>query len=201
MTLSSGCKWDLQMVADQRVGTMRGYFGLGVEGVSKGANIGAVFRTAHAFGAGFVFTVDPRTDVSEYRRADTSNTAETLPFYVFDTAEDLVLPQGCKLVGIELLEDSVDLPSFRHPRNAAYILGSERGGLSKGIVDRCDHVVKIPMRFSLNLSVAGALVMYDRMLTLGRFPPRPVRSGGPTEDLPDHVHGNPVLRKRAAESL
>ena len=36
---------------------MRGYFGVGVEGISKVMNVGSIFRTAHAFGAGFVFTV------------------------------------------------------------------------------------------------------------------------------------------------
>jgi len=158
---------------------MRGYFGIGVEGVSKGGNIGAVFRTAHAFGASFVFTVEPRTDVSEYREADTSNAAETLPFYVYDKPSDMALPQGCQLVGIELLDQSIDLPSFRHPRNAAYILGSERGGLSPEVVERCHHVVKIPMRFSLNLSVAGALVMYDRVRSMGAWRDRPIMPGGP----------------------
>ena len=35
----------------------RGYFGIGVEGVSKPMNVGALMRTAHAFGASFVFTL------------------------------------------------------------------------------------------------------------------------------------------------
>ena len=37
---------------------MRGYFGIGVEGISKTMNVGNLFRTAHAFGASFVFTID-----------------------------------------------------------------------------------------------------------------------------------------------
>ena len=36
---------------------MKGYFGIGVEGISKAMNVGTLFRTAHAFGASFVFTV------------------------------------------------------------------------------------------------------------------------------------------------
>src|SRR6056297_3024709 len=104
---------------DTRTGTMRGYFGIGVEGISKAANVGAVFRTAHAFGASFVFTVDPKTDIADYRQADTSNAAEVMPFYVYDKPTDLSLPRGCQLVGIELMDGSVDLPSFRHPRIAA----------------------------------------------------------------------------------
>ena len=36
---------------------MRGYFGIGVEGVAKPMNLGALWRAAHAFGASFVFAV------------------------------------------------------------------------------------------------------------------------------------------------
>ena len=38
----------------------RGYFGIGVEGVSKSANVGALLRTAHAFGA-VLDNPDPRS--------------------------------------------------------------------------------------------------------------------------------------------
>ena len=30
---------------------MRGFFGIGVEGINKAFNVGSVFRSAHAFGA------------------------------------------------------------------------------------------------------------------------------------------------------
>ena len=173
---------------------MKGYFGIGVEGISKPMNVGAVLRTAHAFGASFVFTVDRQTDQVDFGWSNTSSTENAVPYYDFADAEALTLPRGCVLVGIELMDDSIDLPSFRHPRQAAYVLGSERFGLSPGMAARCAHVVKIPTRFSINLSLAGALVMYDRVLTLGRFAPRPVRSGGPTEALPDHVQGALVRR-------
>ncbi len=36
---------------------MRGYFGIGAEGISKAMNVGSLFRSAHAFGASFMFTV------------------------------------------------------------------------------------------------------------------------------------------------
>ena len=47
------------------------------------------------------------------------------------------------------------------------------------------------------LGLAGALVMYDRVLSMGRFAPRPVRAGGPVEALPPPEFGDPVwARKR-----
>ncbi len=36
---------------------MRGYFGIGVERITKTMNVGNLFRSAHAFGAGLVFTI------------------------------------------------------------------------------------------------------------------------------------------------
>ena len=62
--------------------------------------------------------------------------------------------------------------------NAAYVLGPERSGLSPAMLQRCRHVVRIPTRFALNLAVAGALVLYDRLLQHGRFAERPVGSRG-----------------------
>ena len=91
----------------------------------------------------------------------------------------MALPQGCKLVGIELIDDAIDLPSFRHPLRAAYVLGPEQGSLSPELLARCDYVVKIPTSFCINVAMAGAIVMYDRTRTLARFADRPMREGGP----------------------
>ena len=154
----------------------RGYFGIGVEGVSKSANVGALLRTAHAFGAAFCFSVGPGWDARAARLADTAETPTHVPFWRFPDLAALDLPQGCVLVGIELLDDAIDLPSFRHPLSAAYVLGPERAGLSPALLARCRHVVRIPTRFALNLAVAGALVLYDRLLQHGRFAERPVGS-------------------------
>ncbi|MDQ2803389.1 MAG: TrmH family RNA methyltransferase [Pseudomonadota bacterium] len=155
----------------------RGYFGIGAEGVSKSANMGALLRTAHAFDASFCFTVGAGFDARTGRQADTADTPAHVPFWRFPDAEGLALPQACVLVGVELREDAVDLPSFRHPLSAAYVLGPERSGLSPALLARCRHVVRIPTRFALNLALAGALVLYDRLLQHGRFAERPVGSG------------------------
>ena len=48
-----------------------------------------------------------------------------------------------------------------------YILGPEKGSLSSETLSRADHIVKIPTSFSLNVAIAGAIVMYDRVKTLG----------------------------------
>jgi len=179
---------------------MRGYFGIGVEGISKQSNLGAVTRTAHAFGASFTFAVSEAIEISEIGTVDTSNSLKSVPFYKFSSVEELLLPTGCSLVGIEITNDAIELPSFHHPRCAAYILGPERGMLSNQMLDCCDYVVKIPMRFSINVGLAGALIMYDRMLSMGRFAPRAQRPGGPIESKPVPVFGQPAwVRKNKSK--
>jgi tRNA G18 (ribose-2'-O)-methylase SpoU len=183
----------------------RGYFGIGAEGVSKSANIGALLRTGHAFGAAFCFTIGTGWDSRAARTADTADTPLHVPMWRFETVAEMALPARCALVGIELLPDAVALPSFRHPLSAAYVLGPERSGLSPALLERCDHVVRIPTRFALNLAVAGALVLYDRLLQHGRFADRPVGSGGPSDsDVETHAttsHGAPRFRKRIPDWL
>lgn len=175
---------------------MKGYFGIGVEGVSKAMNVGTLFRTAHAFGASFVFTVRAQYNRREGTHSDTSDTPRSVPTYHFADLHDFRLPLGCRLVGVEISDEAIELPSFRHPRQAAYVLGAEREGLSAELQSRCDYLVKIPTRFSVNLGVAGALIMYDRLLSLGRHAPRPVAAGGPTEPMELPVFGEPIYKRK-----
>jgi tRNA G18 (ribose-2'-O)-methylase SpoU len=146
---------------------MRGFFGVGVEGISKSFNLGNLVRTSHAFGASFFFTIDAAVSYQEVKASDTSHADIHMPFYAYEKVGDLELPKGCRLVGVELLDEAVDLPDFRHPMQAAYVLGPEGGNLSSAMVARCDYIVKIPTKFCVNVGIAGALVIYDRMICLG----------------------------------
>ena len=94
-------------------GRTRGYFGIGAEGVSKSANVGALLRTAHAFGASFCFTLGTGFDARAGRTADTSDTPAHVPLWRFDSAAELHLPKGCKLVGIEIHEPYFDIACDR----------------------------------------------------------------------------------------
>jgi tRNA G18 (ribose-2'-O)-methylase SpoU len=180
---------------------MRGYFGIGVEGISKAMNAGSLFRTAHAFGAGFVFTVAAAYSRREVERADTSKAFGHVPLYEFEDWRALRLPSGCALVGVELTETAVALPSFHHPPAAAYVLGPERGSLSPELQRLCDHIVKIPTRFCINVGLAGALVMYDRLLAQGRFADRPTRPGGPAAPRQIPPFGPPRMARRQARRV
>ncbi len=174
----------------------RGYFGIGIDQVSKPGNMGNLIRTAHSFGASFVFALNPGVSKQALMKSDPSATLDTLPYYRYSHVDQITLPRGCEVVVIELTAAAIPLPSFRHPRRAVYILGPERGSVSAGVQSCADYVVQIPMKFCVNVATAGAIVLYDRLLQHGRFPDRPVRPGGPLNPLPAHVHGGAFSRKK-----
>jgi len=176
--------------------TTRGYFAIGVERISKSMNLGNLLRSAHGFGASFAFTIGADSRAFD-AKSDTSKAAGHLPIYHWADVNEMQLPLHCRLVGVELLDEAIDLPSFRHPARAAYVLGPERGSLSDELTERCDYIVKIPTAFCINVAMAGAIVMYDRVRSLGRFAPRPLSEGDPPP-LPEHVHG--PSRSRVAGS-
>ena len=174
----------------------RGYFAIGVEGLSKPMNFGNLVRSAHAFGASFFFTVGKSVPKHLAPKSDTSRSIIHIPYYHWDFVSEMQLPYDCKLVGIELVDEAVQLPSFGHPQKVAYILGPELGTLSPEMLKICDYVVKIPTSFCINVATAGAIVMYDRVRNLGKFDPRPVTEGLPKESRPVHVQGDTIIRSK-----
>lgn len=139
---------------------VRGYFGIGVENGKTRANIGTLLRSAHGLGAAFVFTAGERY---KHQSSDTVKTWRHIPFWSFDDVGDFLLPQGCKLIGVELIDGVVSLPDFKHPQRAVYLLGAEDTGLSVKALSLCHAVIQIPAP-SLNVAVAGSIVMYDRIV-------------------------------------
>lgn len=150
----------------------RGYFAIGAERMSKSLNLGNLMRSAHAFGGAFTFTIGAMYSAAE-AFADTSRGYQHLPHYDWRGIDEMRLPRGCKLVGVELIDDAVSLPRFLHPSRAAYVLGPEKGSLSPELLARCDVCVKIPTRFCVNVAMAGAIVMYDRVMSRSMAPRLP----------------------------
>ncbi len=175
---------------------MRGYFAVGVDGISKPMNLGNLLRIAHAFDASFFFSIAPQLKLAD-AQSDTARSDGALPVYAFRSAAEFRLPVGCRLVGVEITDDAVELPLFRHPQRAAYVFGAERMSLSPEVLAACEFVVKIPTRFSINVGMAGAIVLYDRLISLSGYGERPLAPGGaPPEIPPQHQWGAPIVRTR-----
>ena len=139
-----------------------GYFGVGAHFLDHETNIGSLFRTAQFMGASYIFTVGKKY---ERQASDTGKAWRELPLYHYENMTDLyrALPMQCKLVAIEIQEDSIALPNYEHPEQAVYLLGNETHGLPTQILNAADAVVHIPSTHCLNVAVAGSQVIYDRV--------------------------------------
>jgi tRNA G18 (ribose-2'-O)-methylase SpoU len=140
----------------------RGFFGIGILSPKKEQNIGTLWRTASILGASFIFTIGKR-----YSRqaSDTMQSWRHIPLYNYDSFTDFYksLPYDCRLIGIELHEKSVLLSKFVHPERCIYLLGAEDHGLSTEAISKCHSIVQLPGDNCMNVSVAGSIVMYDRI--------------------------------------
>jgi len=139
------------------------YFGIGIQNGKTPENLGVLWRSAQNLGASFIFTIGNRY---AKQACDTHNAVKAMPYFHYETFEDFYmhLPKGAMLVGVELTEEAVSLETFEHPRRCVYLLGAEDHGLSKKAIKKSHHLIKFKSVMSLNVAIAGSIVMYDRQL-------------------------------------
>ena len=96
--------------------------------------------------------------------SDTCKCWRHIPMFEFKAFEDFLcsLPKGASLIGVELDPRSISVTTYKHPERAVYLLGAEDSGLPQDILGRCDDIIQIPASISLNVAVAGSIVLYDR---------------------------------------
>lgn len=125
-------------------------------------NVGMVMRAAGCYAASKVFYTGERFDRARKFFTDTKNAHEKIPLKVAENLLDTV-PEGAKIIAVELIEGATPLINFEHPQQAYYIFGPEDGSLSQSILDACDHVVYIPTIGCMNLAATVNVVLYDRL--------------------------------------
>lgn len=142
----------------------RGYFAIGIYEPKTETNIGTLWRSAHNFGADFIFTIGKRY---KKERSDTTKAERHLPLYSYTDWDDFIshLPSGCELVCIEQEDGARNLKDFEHPERAVYVLGAEDYGIPKEKM-RGHQKVFVDTPLCLNVSVAGSITMYDRSVKM-----------------------------------
>ncbi|TLU61606.1 RNA methyltransferase [Thalassotalea litorea] len=138
-----------------------GFFGIGIVNQKDPENIGTLWRSAYILGAAFIFTVGNK---AKKQSSDVVNAWQKIPLFHYPDIDDLIahLPYDTQLVGVELDESSRDIKHFQHPHRCVYLLGNEQSGLTREVMDKCHRLVKLPGDYSLNVSVAGSIILYDR---------------------------------------
>ena len=140
---------------------------IALDGVTDPRNLGAIVRSAAAFGAAGVVMTERRAAAmtaaawktsagaaARLRVAQVTNLARTI-----EDAQKL----GCFVVGLDG-ESDVTLSEMKVAReNLMIVVGSEGKGLSRLVREKCDLVVSIPMHSStesLNASVATSIALF-----------------------------------------
>lgn len=140
----------------------RGFFGVGVYRPKTEVNIGTLFRSAAIFGASYTFTIGRR-----YRPqcSDTMKCWRHMPHFDYENFDAFTAarPYDAQLIGVELAEKAMPLRQFTHPRSAVYLLGAEDDGLPPSVLSQCQRVLVLPGDHSLNVAVAGSIIIYDRI--------------------------------------
>ncbi len=139
-----------------------GYFGIGIEHGKTSFNYGTLFRTAQIFNADFLFVINERF---QRQASDSMKSWRHMPVFSYTDFEDFRKhrPFDCRLIGIELDEQAYKLSEYNHPKRACYLLGAEDHGLTKVAYEACQDLIVLPGERSLNVSVAGSIVLYDRI--------------------------------------
>jgi len=139
-----------------------GYFGIGCINMKTSMNYGSLFRTAQILDADFIFLIGSRF---KPQSSDTMKSYRHMPTFVYRDFSDFNnhRPYDCKLVGIELIRSATPIKYFKHPKQACYLLGAEDSGLTREAIDHCQEIIFLPGERSLNVAVAGSIVLYDRI--------------------------------------
>ncbi len=132
-------------------------------------NLGSIIRTADAVGVHGVIIPKRRSVGLTAAVAKTSAGAiEYVPVTRVTNLSrtiDYLKEQGIWVVGADMDGEKLHYDSDL-AGNIAFIIGSEGKGISRLVKEKCDFLVKLPMKgrvSSLNASVAASILMYEAL--------------------------------------
>ena len=142
-----------------------GYFGIGILNSKRETNIGTLWRSAFILGASFIFTIGKRY---KKQASDVYKSWTKIPLFHYKTFEEFYdkMPYNCRLIGIEFDDKAIPIKQYKHYERCIYLLGAEDNGLTKEAISKCHEIIVLPGEYSLNVSVAGSIVMYDRIIKM-----------------------------------
>lgn len=155
--------------------------------VSDPGNVGTLVRTAAAAGADAVILTNGSADVLNPKTARSSAAALfSVPLVVDVTLSDAIdhaRSLGCAIVGADARSNE-DLYSADLISPIAMVLGNESWGVSDADASLLDRSLSIPMpgrAESLNVAVAGSVILFEALRQRREAGGARVSSGGPKE--------------------
>lgn len=140
-----------------------------LDGVTDPHNLGACLRVANAAGAHAVIAPKDRAaGISPTVSKVASGAAESTPYVMVTNLArtlDELKERNIWVVGADERAEQ-DLYAANLPEATAWVLGAEGEGMRRLTRERCDLLVRIPMRGaveSLNVSVAAGLCLFESL--------------------------------------
>ena len=144
-----------------------------LDNVRSAHNVGAIFRTSDAFLIEKIFLcgITPCPPNNEIRKSALGSTNSVEWTYESDTKKTLnnLKNSGYRIVGVEQVENSTKLSSFKPNHPTALIFGHEVDGISQEVINCCDEfleIVQYGTKHSLNISVCAGIVIYKASQSL-----------------------------------
>lgn len=127
-------------------------------------NVGAIFRSAEAFGISRIILVEGTASPEHVRAQRTSRgTTTVVPWAFMPESEVVAFLRGYDPACVIALElGGASINEFSFPSRGVAVLGSEEFGISPEVLSCCGSRVSIPMggsKGSLNVSVAAGILL------------------------------------------
>jgi 23S rRNA (guanosine2251-2'-O)-methyltransferase len=165
-------------------------FFLALDGIEDPHNLGALLRTADGAGVDGVLLPERRSaPVSAIVAKTSAGASEHVRIArVTNLVRSLEQMKKANIWVLGLDERGTpDYTDFDFRTDCVLVLGSEGAGLHDLVKKTCDHLLRIPMAgavSSLNVSVAGAVVMYEALRQRRTSPaPKPTPPAKPRKGL------------------
>lgn len=129
-------------------------------------NLGAIIRSAECLGAhGVIIPKRRAAQVNGVVAKSSAGAVEYLPVVrvtnISNTIEELK-KKGLWIYGADMDGENISCEKFDAPM--ALVIGSEGSGIGRLVKEKCDNLVKIPMKGtvgSLNASCAASIIIYE----------------------------------------
>jgi tRNA (guanosine-2'-O-)-methyltransferase len=136
-----------------------------LEGIYDRGNISAVLRSTEAMGFGQAYIIESNERFKESQRT-TAGADKWLELQKFKTTTEAIEQlkrDGVQIISTALSNTAIPIEAVDFTKPTALVLGNEKTGVSKEMLEASDHHVIIPMQGfvqSFNISVAASLALW-----------------------------------------
>lgn len=137
---------------------------VGLENIQDPSNLGAISRTAEAFGLDAMVITGGCDPYSSKSLRASMGALLRIPVILSDEPVNLFKKSEITTYAAVVDKDANKLNEIVFDKNCAVIIGNEANGLSEHTADACDVRITIPMSGraeSLNAGVAAAVIMWE----------------------------------------